>query len=53
MAKHDCTEHLPSRHLARLGGEIACPKCGKKWVLRLSKPNKNREWQPKGGLSLW
>lgn len=51
--RHDCTEHLPSRHLARLGVEIACSKCGKKWVLRLSKPNKNREWQPKARLTLW
>lgn len=51
--RHDCTEHLPSRHLARLGIEHVCPKCGKKWVLRLSKPNRNREWQPKNRLTLW
>jgi predicted RNA-binding Zn-ribbon protein involved in translation (DUF1610 family) len=53
MAAHDCTEHLPSRLLARLGVEHTCPKCGKKWVVRLSKPNRNREWQPKGRLTLW
>lgn len=51
--KHDCTKHLPSRHIPRLGTEATCGKCGKVWVLRLSKPNRNREWQPKGRLTLW